>query len=86
WCDKPFERRTTGGSPQRHCSTDCRLAFHRAARRWAEKAVLAGRLTVEELKDADCTAYTLVGGVISASAVARGHRGPDRVPATPLRA
>ncbi|MCZ6482746.1 MAG: hypothetical protein O6757_05835 [Alphaproteobacteria bacterium] len=76
WCDTPFERRTTGGSPQRYCSTDCRVAFHLAARRWAEMAVAAGWLTVEELKDADCAAYTL-------------HRGPSssrlvgQVPANP---
>ena len=69
WCDTPFERRTTGGSPQRYCSTDCRLAFHLAARLWAEMAVAAGRLTVGELKDADCTAYTLHRDAVSASAL-----------------
>ena len=38
--------------------------------------VVAGRLTVHELKDADCTAYTLVGGGISPSAVRHPHPGP----------
>ena len=44
-----------------------------AARRWAEKAIVAGRLTVHELKDADCTAYALVEGGISTSAVHHPH-------------
>ena len=67
--------------PQRHCSKDCRIAFHRAARRWAEKAVVAGRLTVEELKDTDCTAYTLAGG--PTSALRYGH--PQPSPSTNAR-
>jgi hypothetical protein len=33
-CDQPFEPRArSGGSPQRFCSTDCRLAFHNNAQR-----------------------------------------------------
>ena len=76
WCDTPFERRTTGGSPQRYCSADCRLAFHLAARRWAEKAVVDGVLTAAELRNSPVVAYTLAGsgksGVASTQGAAKG--------------
>jgi len=49
WCDDEFEPRK-GGSPQRFCHPKHRDAFHSAARRWAEHAVLNGRLTVAELR------------------------------------
>jgi len=50
WCGRAFEPRTTGGSPQRFCSTGHRQAFWIAARRWTMRAVEAGLLSVECLK------------------------------------
>jgi hypothetical protein len=47
WCETEFEPRK-GGSPQRFCQTKCRDGFHSAGRRWAEQAVISGRLSVAE--------------------------------------
>ena len=47
WCEGEFERRK-GGSPQRFCQPKCRDAFHSAGRRYAERAVLGGLLTVAD--------------------------------------
>jgi hypothetical protein len=49
WCGRPYRVRR-GGSPQRFCGAACRSAFHTAARRWAERAVAAGWLTLAELR------------------------------------
>jgi hypothetical protein len=58
WCDTEFEPRR-GGSPQRFCHPKCRDAFHSAGRRWAECAVLGGRLGVAELRNGSPEACTL---------------------------
>jgi hypothetical protein len=50
WCGRAFAPRTTGGSPQRFCSTGHRQAFWVAARRWIMRAVQANLLSVESLK------------------------------------
>ena len=50
WCQRAFRPRTTGGSPQRFCSTGHRQAFWVAARRWTMRAVEAGLINVENLK------------------------------------
>jgi hypothetical protein len=49
WCAGPVE---TGGrgSAKRFCSSACRAAFHRAARRWALGELAAGRVTVAQLR------------------------------------
>ena len=49
WCGDEFEPRK-GGSPQRFCHPKHRNAFHSAGRRWAERAVLSGRLTLAQLR------------------------------------
>ena len=58
WCEREFEPRK-GGSPQRFCHAKCRDAFHSAGRRWAECAVLSGRLGVAELRNGSPEACTL---------------------------
>ena len=58
WCETEFEPRK-GGSPQRFCKSKCRDAFHTVGRRWAEMAVLSGRLTVAELRNGPTEACTL---------------------------
>ena len=50
WCRRAFTPRSTGGSPQRFCSTGHRQAFWIAARRWTMRAVEAGLINVDCLK------------------------------------
>ena len=45
WCERPFPARR-GGSPQRFCRSSCRIAFWSALRRWGERAVAAGMLSL----------------------------------------
>jgi hypothetical protein len=52
WCDRAFQPRTSGGTDQRFCSAVCRTAFWSAARRWVMRAVDAGLLSTDVLKDA----------------------------------
>jgi len=52
WCGELFAaRQSTGGGPKRFCGDPCRMAFHRAARRWVAQAIADGRLTVAEIKE-----------------------------------
>src|SRR5262249_26493444 len=64
WCERPIRARR-GGSPQRFCGAGCRTAFWSALRRWGERAVAAGILTVGDIKNADPAACTLVPGCVS---------------------
>ena len=59
WCDTAFEPRKAG-SPQRFCSSKCRDEFHSAGRRYAERAVLGGLLTVADLRNGLPEACTLL--------------------------
>lgn len=59
WCNTGFEPRK-GGSPQRFCNSKCRDAFHSAARRWAEMAVLSGVVTAADLRNAPAEACMLL--------------------------
>ena len=52
WCEKAFESRKGGGSPQRFCSIICRKQFHRACRLWAEERVLLGLTPMVDVKRA----------------------------------
>lgn len=61
WCGTQFTARTTGGSPQRFCSPADRAAFHSAARRWAERAVASGALSVPDIQSTAPAACTLPG-------------------------
>lgn len=57
WCNGPFTP-LGRGSRQRFCTPAHRQAFHSAGRRWAESAVLSGRLTIAELRDGPTEACT----------------------------
>ena len=59
WCETAFEPRKAG-SPQRFCSSKCRDEFHSAGRRYAERAVLGGLLTVADLRNGPAEACTLL--------------------------
>jgi len=65
WCNQPFRVRARRGSPQTFCSPGCRAAFWSAARRWGERAVKTGLLTVDDLKNGDPKACTLLPGAVS---------------------
>jgi hypothetical protein len=59
WCERPFRARR-GGSPQRFCCAAHRLAFWSALRRWGERSVASGMLTVAELRNDTAAACTLL--------------------------
>jgi len=72
WCERSFEPRR-GGSPQRFCGRGCRTAFWTGLRRWGERAVAAGILTIVDIKDGDPAACTLPPGSTN---VAGGYVAP----------
>jgi len=61
WCERPFRPRR-GGSPQRFCQSKCRVAFWSALRRWGERAIDLGILTIGDIKNGAPTACTLLQG------------------------
>jgi hypothetical protein len=54
-------RNRRGGSPARFCSPGCRAAFWTACRRWGERAVAAGTISIDDLRRVDTAACTLRG-------------------------
>ena len=54
WCGKVFDRRSTGGKPQRFCSTRCRRAMDARLRAWAQEQFDMGRVSIVELQRARC--------------------------------
>ncbi len=50
WCRTTFQRRQSGGSPQRFCSKDCRQEFYAACRNWAVQEYEAGRVSLSALR------------------------------------
>jgi hypothetical protein len=58
WCGRPFPVRR-GGSRQRFCCAGHRTMFWGAARKWAERAVTVGILTVADIKNGAPAACTL---------------------------
>jgi hypothetical protein len=56
WCERAFRPRGGGGSPQRFCGAACRTAFWTALRRWGERAMAAGILTVADIRNDDIAA------------------------------
>jgi hypothetical protein len=61
WCKRPFRPRR-GGSPKRFCCAAHRIAFWSAARRWAEKAVASGVLSVGDIRNGAGEACTPLPG------------------------
>ena len=59
WCRRPFSGRR-GGSPKRFCCAAHRTAFWSAARRWAERAVVSGFLSVDDIRNGVGEACTLL--------------------------
>jgi hypothetical protein len=73
WCDRPFRTRR-GGSPKRFCSAAHRVAFWSALRRWGERAVAARVLTLDQIRNADPAACTLLPGGISPLPVSESQK------------
>ena len=61
WCKRPFPARR-GGSPKRFCCAAYRTAFWSAARRWAERALVSGFLSVDDIRNGVAEACTLLPG------------------------
>jgi hypothetical protein len=79
WCEQPFRLRR-GGSPQRFCGTACRSAFWSALRRWGERAIAAGILTIDDIRNGNPEACTLLPGRVSpAPACDAALESPSRV-------
>ena len=78
WCEKPFPPRR-GGSPQRFCSAKHRSLFWSALRRWGERTVAAGILTIADIRNSDPTACTLPGAAISPPPLSQGGVQPGEV-------
>jgi hypothetical protein len=64
WCGRTFARRR-GGSPQRFCSPGHRVEFHTAARVWTERALVAGSMTIADLRNGVVAPCTLPTGANS---------------------
>jgi hypothetical protein len=62
WCAGVFKCRSSGGSSQRFCSSQCRSAFWTAARRWVMRAVSAGLLSPEVLKGPGASVHAVREG------------------------
>ncbi len=57
WCAGPFPARVVGAHAKKFCSVPCKNRYHTAARRWVQRAITDGQLSVHDLKalDASCT-------------------------------
>jgi hypothetical protein len=67
WCEGACQPRR-GGSPRVFCTSGCRTAFHSACRRWTERAVASGLLSIPELRSGNPAACTLLTSGESSSA------------------
>lgn len=52
WCGQPFEVKSIGAHRKRFCSPACKGRYHTALRRWAQKALAEGELSLEDLRSA----------------------------------
>ena len=57
WCGAEFLAKKVGANPKRFCSEGCKNCFHSAARRWPERAIADGHLSLSDLRApaASCT-------------------------------
>ncbi len=52
WCGTRFTPRTSGGKPQRFCSTRCRREHEAGLQAWARDQEAAGRVTKADIQRA----------------------------------
>ena len=48
WCEDKYSPRTTGGSPQKFCSKQCKRFFEKSIRQWAYIQHAQGNLNLSE--------------------------------------
>jgi hypothetical protein len=53
-CGASFERRIDGGRRQKYRSEHCRRAFAKDALAYAERMVVAGLLTLDQMREGPC--------------------------------
>ena len=80
WCGRPFPTRR-GGSPKRFCSAIHRTAFWSALRRWGERAVASGILTVADVRNGAAVTCTLPPRGISPAAISLAQKAAPVPPA-----
>lgn len=71
WCDRPFEPREKGGTPQRFCSAPCRSEYHTACRQLGDQLVSLGIVAMPELKSTDAR---LLAKLVKADILPAGKR------------
>jgi hypothetical protein len=79
WCARPFQARRSGGSPRRFCCTKCRTMFWSALRRWGDRAIADGILTIADLKNdavAACTPFQDAESPMPLSDIGAGDTAP----------
>ncbi len=83
WCAAPFISKKVGAHRKRFCSARCRNRYHAAARKWVQKAIGVGLLSIVDLKaaEASCTRR----GVAEAGAIRHPSTRSQRA-LKPLRA
>ena len=57
WCGEPFPARKVGAHDKKFCSAACKNRYHTASRKWVQRALALGLLSVADLKAAQpsCT-------------------------------
>jgi hypothetical protein len=73
WCGRSFPARR-GGSPKRFCSAAHRVEFWSALRRWGERAVAAGALTVDQIRNGVAEACTPLSSGISPAPISPAEK------------
>jgi hypothetical protein len=79
WCRHILTLRR-GGSPKRFCSSQHRAEFHSAARKWAERVLVAGFVTLDAIKESNHAACTLLPGIISPATAPKEGDERDALP------
>ena len=50
WCQRDYTPRSSGGSPQKFCSRECKHLFEKSIRQWAYNEHTKGSLNLSELQ------------------------------------
>ena len=50
WCQREYEPRNSGGSPQKFCTKQCKRLFEKSIRQWAYDERTKGKLNLSELQ------------------------------------
>jgi len=50
WCQREYEPRNSGGSPQKFCSKKCKRLFEKSIRQWSYMQHAQGKLNISELQ------------------------------------